>query len=148
MVTGTHLFDCLARDEQSSAAQPSGRMLPRLAEQMVAASLTSGKMLRELRDRMFPSHPEPAAVAVAQTLRAEFQEWVRDAEAAHARAQQLERQGLSVAGAAELDNLIGATLAMLQVTLEDHFRSLDQIAGGQTFSIEDLRRELQLKRGA
>jgi hypothetical protein len=95
-----------------------------------------------------PSHPEPAAVAVAQTLRAEFQEWVRDAEAAHARAQQLERQGLSVAGAAELDNLIGATLAMLQVTLEDHFRSLDQIAGGQTFSIEDLRRELQLKRGA
>lgn len=148
-MTGTQVFDRLSLDEKHSVQRSSGApMLPHLAEQMVSASLTSGRMLRELRDRMFPSQPDPGAIEVAQTLREEFTAWVADAEAAYRRAQQVERRGQKVSGADELGDLIGATRAMLQITLEAHLRSLNHSAGPHVVPIEDLRRELQLKRGA
>lgn len=147
-VTGTHVFDRLSQNEHQSADAPSDEaVLTRLAEQLVTSSILSGRMLRELRLRMFPLKREAAAVAVAQTLRAEFQEWVQDAEATYARARQVEKSGKPVRGTGELGEMIGTTLAMLQITLEDHFRSLEQ-GPGRPLSIEELRRELQLKRGA
>ena len=148
-MTGTPVFDRISSDvEDSSRVPPAERVLPRLAEQMVAASLTSGRMLRELRERMFPSEAEPKAIAVAQILRDEFEQWVRDAEAAYGRARALEGRGQQIPGIRELSDLIGMTMAMLRVSLEDYFRSLDQAELVPTVTIEELRRELQLKRGA
>lgn len=147
-MTGTQVFDRLAGDIKSSVDHPPDEdALARLAEQMTAASITSGKMLRELRERMFPINDEPSALDVAHTLRAEFQQWVAESQAVFERAQRLELAGRPIPGTRELGDLIGVTLAMLQVTPQDHLRSLRQARAGKTLSIEELRRELQLKRG-
>ena len=146
-MTGTQVFDQLAQDRHSSeelASDPAE--LPRLAQQMVATSVTSGKMLRELRDRMFPSEEKPETRAIAQVLRAEFELWVAEAEEVYQRAGRLESAGHPVPGSRELDDLIGRAKAMLQIRLDDHFRSL-QSKEGKTFTIQELRRELQLERG-
>ena len=146
-MTGTHVFDRLSQHENKSAgASPDEGVLPRLAEQMVTSSILSGRMLRELRYRLFPTTLAPEAVAVAQTLRAEFQQWVEDAESAYARARQLETSGRRVPGTGELGDMIGATMAMLEVSIEDF--PLQRMGPSEAVSIEELRRELQLKRGA
>ena len=119
-----------------------------VAEQMVSAAITSGKALRELRSDLFPADREPRALEVAELVRGEFEQWVRDAEQAYARAHRLEQTGRAVAGTNELIDLIGSAKAMLQITLADHFEALDQVARGESISMEELRRELQLKRGA
>ena len=86
-MTGTQVFDRLAMENDASADRASDAdALARLAEQMVAASIASGKMLRELRERMFPAVEDPGALAVARALRADFQQWVTDAEAVVERA--------------------------------------------------------------
>ena len=145
-MTGAQVFDRISSGEKDSPDFPEAeRVLPRLAEQMVAASIASGKMLREIRERMFPEEAEPGAIAVAEALRDEFRQWVQDAEAAYERARQVERAGHPISGSRELNDLIGMTMAMLQVTLDDHFRSLEQIKAGETYTIEELRRDLQLK---
>lgn len=122
--------------------------LARLAEDRVAAAIASGKSLRELRSNLFPSDRDPNAVEVAKLVRGEFEQWVRDAEQTYARASRLGQTGREVAGTGELADLIGSIKAMLQITLEDHFEALDQLANGESVSMEELRRELQLKRGA
>lgn len=147
-MTGTQVFDRLALENNASPDHASDAdALARLAEQMVAASIASGKMLRELRERMFPASNDPGALAVASALRADFEQWATDAEAVFERAGKLERAGRPIPGSCELGDLIGMTLAMLQITLDDHLRSLEQIRAGGTISLQELRRELQLKAG-
>ena len=147
-MTGTQVFDRLARAQNGLGEQVADReTLARLAEQMVSASVTSGKMLRELRERMFPAIEDPEALAVAKTLRCEFEEWVAEAEDVFERARRLEAAGRPIRLTQELGDLIGITRAMLTITLNDHLRSLAQIRTGDTVSMEELRRELQLKRG-
>lgn len=148
-MTGIHVFDRLLLDPQKSIDAPvDPRLLPRLAGQMVTAAIASGKMLRELRTRMFPSGREPHAIAVAQALRDEFEQWAQDAEDALERAEPFAKSGQAIVGADELRDLIGMTKAMLGVTLDSHLRSLEEAASDQTVTIQELRRELQLKRGA
>ena len=145
-MTGTQLFDSLALEADSTREASDAGELARLAEQMVAASISSGQMLREQRDRMFPTTSDSAALSVAHALRTEFQEWVRDAETVLTRATGL-KHGHAISKIGDLRDLIGLTDAMLQITPESHRRALDQVRTGETISIGELRRELQLERG-
>jgi hypothetical protein len=143
-MTGTHVFDRLASDGGAAAERTADHeALERLAGQMVAASVASGNMLRELRERMFPAGDAAGGVAVAKTLRREFEQWVADAEQVIERADRLESVGRAVPRTRELADLIGATRAMLSISLDDHLRSLRDTTHPAT--VEELRRELQLK---
>jgi hypothetical protein len=122
--------------------------LARLVEDRVAAAIAAGEELRDLRSNLFPSDRDDKSVEVAKLVRGEFEQWVRDAEQTYARASRLKQTGREVPAIEELANLIGSAKAMLQITLADHFEALDQLARGETVSMEELRRELQLKRGA
>ena len=122
--------------------------LARLAQDRVSGSIASGKALRELRSNLFPSDRDSKSVEVAKLVRGEFEQWVRDAEQTCSHASRLKQAGRDVPGIDKLVDLIGSAKAMLQITLNDHFEGLDQLARGESVSMEELRRELQLKRGA
>jgi hypothetical protein len=144
-MTGTHLFDRLADGSRLALQDPGeAEELRELGEGMVAAAIASGKMLREHRARMFPGDDSPAAMAVAKTLQSEFQQWAQEADAVYERALTLHRAGHAIVNLAELNDLIGLTQAMLQISPEDHVRSLKQVANGKLLSMEELRRELHL----
>ena len=144
-MTGTHLFDRLADWGKLAIDDPAeAEELRELGEGMVAAAIASGKMLREHRMRMFPSDNSPAAMAVAETLQAEFRQWVQEADAVYERAMTLHRAGHAVVNLAELNGLIGLTQAMLQISPENHVRSLKQAESGKVMTMEELRRELHL----
>ena len=99
-MTGTNLFDCLAEQKKAHVVdQDNAETLRVLAEQMVAAAIASVKTLRPLRPLMFPIDPTPEKLAVASALRAEFEQWVTDAEAVYQRscARALSDVGIQVA---------------------------------------------------
>jgi hypothetical protein len=144
-MTGTHLFDRLADWGKLAIQDPAeAEELRALGAGMVAAAIASGKMLREHRVRMFPSDDSPAAMAVAETLQAEFRQWVQEADAVYERTMTLHRAGHAVVNLEELNDLIGLTQAMLQISPQDPIRSLKQAANGKTMTMEELRRELHL----
>lgn len=146
-MTGTQIFDRLALDESCSPATASDADdLIRLAEQMVSTAITSWEMLSGLRPRMFPATREPRGVGIAEASRAEFDRWAKDAEEAYTRACGLERAGSPVTGTRKLGDLLGITRAMLQVTIESHFRAIEQVARGEFISAAELRHELQHRR--
>ena len=145
MTTGAQIFDRLCR--QSVPPEPESEALVRLAEQMVATSIKSGQMLRELRERMFPMSDNPAALEVAHALRAEFLQWADEADAVFERASKLRQSGRSISGSEELGDLIGMTRAMLQITPEAHLQAVEQIRRGETVPIDEVRRELRLRTG-
>jgi hypothetical protein len=149
-MSGIHLLDLLSHERgfsQSNEANES--LVAKLAARMVINSIETIKVLRELRPKMFPSSTEPQAIALAKALRVEFEEWVSDAESLLAEATSLNRAGHSIPHLNELGDFSGLTQAMLQITLEDHLESLDQVRRGETVtysSMGELRRELQLNR--
>lgn len=147
-MTGTQVFDRLARGSGASAGRaPESGDLTRLAGQLVASSIQTGRMLRELRGRLFPVDGGAEAAGVAFALRAELQQWAQEAQAVLERAADLRRAGQAISGTRELGDLIGATLAMLQITPEAHARALEQVRRGETTPLDEVRRELQLKFG-
>lgn len=144
-MTGTNLFDCLAEQNKSHVVDPDDTETMRgLAEQMVSTLIASVKTLRPLRPRMFPLDPTPEKLAVAKALRAEFEQWVSEAQSVYERSRALGNVGIQTANLSELDNYIGLTQAMLTITLDSHLKSLrDEY---KPWSIEEARRELHLQR--
>jgi hypothetical protein len=144
-MTGTDLFDCLAEQKKAHVVdRDNAETMRALADQMVAAAIASVKSLRTLRPLMFPVDATPERLAVAKALRAEFEQWVADAEAVYQRSLALSAVGIQVANLSELNDFIGLTLAMLTVTLESHLKSLQGVANAKVMTMEELRRELHL----
>jgi hypothetical protein len=143
-MTGANVFDCLAGQNKSQVDQDDAETLRVLAEQMVAAAIASVISLRPLRPRMFPLDPTPDKLAVATALRAEFEQWLSEAQAAYDRSSALRKEGIVVANLSELNEYIGLTQAMLTITLESHLKSLRD--KHKPWPIEEVRRELHLQR--
>jgi hypothetical protein len=148
-MTGTNLFDCLSEQNNAQVDPNNAETLHSLAAQMVASAIASVKTLRPLRPLMFPIDSTPEKLAVATALRLEFEQWVADAEGVYQRSCALVAAGTQVPHLSELNDFIGLTQAMLQVTLESHLESVDQLRRGEVHrysSVGELRRELQLNR--
>jgi hypothetical protein len=146
-MTGTQLFDCLSEDtRRANRSVTDSDTLEHLAEQMVGACATSGQMLQDMRQCMFPVDERPESLAIANTLRREFQHWAAGAEEILERATAVSRSERAVAGLSRLRDLYGVTMAMLQITPEAHLEALRRAPSLPPMSIEELRRELHLIR--
>ncbi len=150
-MTGTQVFDCLAERRDLTPVHggntPLAPDLTELCRRMVSSAFESGRMLRELRVKMFPTRDDAGEITLPKALQAEFQQWVHEADAVCQRAAKLDRAGHPIDKLAELKNLVGLAQAMLQITPEDHLRTIKAGSHGKKMSMEELRRELLVHHG-
>ena len=116
----------------------------RLAERLVDAALGELRYLQELDAALAPGPGRAFDRRAAVLLRAMYEEWGRAADAALQRIRRVELStGRAVADCPRLRDAHGRVMAMLSVTLEDIDEARDQIRRGETYSIEEVRRELR-----
>jgi hypothetical protein len=115
----------------------------RLAERLVDAALGSLRYLQELDATFAPAPGRVFDRQAAGLLRSMYEEWGRDSGSVLERVHRVEKSGgRSVEGASRLRDGHGRVMAMLNVTIEDIDLARDQIRRGETFTVEEVRREL------
>jgi hypothetical protein len=115
------------------------------AEHWIAAALAEARALRQYDEHLYPRLPDDAALQVANPLHEAWRRWLDAAEALYARVRPLLRR--HVAGAHDLDYAIARARAMVEVTPETMQARRDQVARGETKSLEEVRRELRAASG-
>lgn len=151
MRTPTPLLDLMViptpSPEGGAAAPPPGHAVAS-ARVLMAFAKEQHDSLRRLDDAMggyvtLRQDNRPAALA----MRRLYEAWSAQADELLNRVRQL---GLREQLAEEyntLDGVVGRTQAMLSITLESLDRADEQIRTGQTYSLEEVRRELRAAAG-
>ena len=119
-------------------------LTPLAAERWVAAALAEEAALREHDDALFPIAGDDAGAATAARLRGAWLKWADDADALLDALRRMARQAGMVEGASRLDYAVGRARAMLSMTPELIQARRAQVERGETFSLEEVRRELGL----
>jgi hypothetical protein len=102
------------------------------------------RYLQELDTALAPVSGTSLGRRAAVMLRSMYQEWARDTESIVERVLRIgQSNGQSLESAVRLRDEHGRVMAMLSVTLEDMDQARDQIRRGETFTIEEVRRELR-----
>lgn len=113
-----------------------------LAEQLAASLLGDVQNLWDFY-LSFSHEQNPGA---EERVRAQFEQWARDADAAIERIKQVRREQGEVARYEELYHAHGKVMAMLSVSLEDVREGRAQIRRGEGIPLEEVKRELRLRR--
>jgi hypothetical protein len=119
-------------------------LTPLAAERWVAAALAEEAALREHDDALFPVAGDDAAAAAAARLRGAWLRWANDADALLDALRRLTRGSGPIEGASRLDYDVGRARAMLSMTPELIQARRAQVDRGETFPMEEVRRELGL----
>lgn len=138
------LFDVLRSAADAGAVDKSGAVgrMTIVAEHFVSAALDEYRHIRAL-DEVPDGLPYVFDRQVAILLRHMYDQWATHAEALLKRIVKVQTPDRPVKGAEELNLAIGRTRAMLTVTLDSLDRAEEQFRNGQTYSLEEVRRELR-----
>jgi hypothetical protein len=120
-----------------------GELTPDALDRWVAAVLAQEAALRAHDARLYPR--DPALMAAAERLHEAWRSWAEDAEAVLRQVQRTrDATGVSVPRLDELRDAVGRALAMLQLPPSVIAKRREQVARGDVYSIEEVRRELRL----
>jgi len=110
-------------------------------ERWIAAALAHAAALHVYDHGLYPREPERQAAA--ERLHDAWRQWVEDAESVLHQAGMLARSDRAIAGLEALRDEIGFKKAMLRMppALIAHRR--EQVARGEVYSAEEVRRELR-----
>ncbi len=109
------------------------------AERWVAAALAQATALREHDPWLYPIEPERQQAA--ERLHAAWKHWADDVEALVRRAEPLQ----PVRGLEDLRQALGRVQALFKLTPAMIAQRRQQAAPGKVYSVEEARRELQLR---
>ena len=113
-----------------------------VAECMVTSLLTDLTHLRGLEACLSPECPADVDRDTSDSLRALYEQWVRDADAALERVGRAEHLGATVGAAESLRDEVTRERALLEVTRDDVERARREFRAGRSFTLEEVRREL------
>ena len=117
-------------------------MSPQAAECWVKSALAEAAALHEHDDQLYPRTADPEEMAVAGRLHQAWGEWADEAQDLLRRMAELRRHVPSMPRAAELEHEVGRARAMLTLTPEKILASRAQLARGEVYSAEEVRRAL------
>jgi hypothetical protein len=122
-----------------------GELTPDARDRWVAAMLAQETALRAHDARLYPH--DPALMPAAERLHDAWRSWAEDAEAVLQEAQAFRKacRGV-VARLDELRDAVGRALSMQQLPPSLIAKRREQVARGEVYSIEEVRRELRLGR--
>ncbi|HSU66075.1 MAG TPA: hypothetical protein VLJ39_04355 [Tepidisphaeraceae bacterium] len=144
----TPLLDLLASSKAPHAGEPqnAGGLATR-ALQLIDFELSEYARITELdlgMGRLSLRHTDPHGAAAMRSL---YQQWASQADELLARLRNYGLHEQLEEKYEELERAVGRTLAMLSVTLDSLAQADEQARTGQTFSLEEVRRELRAAAG-
>jgi hypothetical protein len=108
----------------------------------VIDALAQAAALREQDAALYPS--DPRRLEAANRLHDAWRRWLEGAEALLARIHSTRSNDAAISGTNELQDVVGWTGAMLQLSPTVIAERYKQAARGEVYTREQLRRELQL----
>ena len=139
------LFDFAFSAGQAADAAPQQHAdrLARLADQLVAASLSELAAVNGLDASLAPRGPAEFDRQAAVLLRGMYEQWSRDADAVVERAGRVTRLGREVPRLTELRDEQGRVLAMLKSSIDDIERARRQLGTAPTYTTQEVRNALR-----
>jgi hypothetical protein len=138
-MSGVEMFDrAVANAERRGDGAGTSKAL---AARLVQSLLGDVQYLWDLYFSFGPEEDRGAELM----LRGMFEQWAREADSAIERVERIEREEGTVPGFDQLQHQHGRVGAMLSVSLADLDTAREQIRTGQTFTAEEVRRELRLR---
>lgn len=148
MIHPTPLLDLLPSSSEPQTGEPlNASELATRALQLIDFELSEYERITELdlgMGRLSLRHTDPHGAAAMRSL---YQQWASQSDELLGRVRNRglhERFGERYE---ELERAVGRTLAMLSVTLDSLAQAEEQARTGQTFSLEEVRRELRAAAG-
>lgn len=140
----TPLLDLLSPADITAESGDEGAVSPvEAARSLMMLSMANYVALRQFDQAMgglaLDRRNRPAALA----MRGLYEQWSTQAEELLGRLRQLGLRNFAGADFECLATAVGRTRAMMSVTLESLDRADEQIRTGQTFTLEEVRRELR-----
>lgn len=147
-ISPTPLLDLLRPAEQSrTGLPPNGDELAARAEQLIDFELAEYQRIVDLdlgMGRLSLRFTDPQG---ATAMRGLYQQWAGQAEELLRRVRGYGLSGRLGARIEELERATGRTLAMLSISLQSLSDAQEQFKKGETFSLEEVRRELRAAAG-
>lgn len=149
MFDGIPLLDAIANSASPlNGGQAQADLLVRVANELVAAVLDQHRHVEAL-DECGPTK-EWRRLYVRETeapMRQLHEEWLSPARGLLARMREMRKAGHRIERLEELEDAVGLTRALLMTTVDDIERGREQARNGESFTLEEVRRELHAATG-
>ena len=148
MVAGISLLDAIANAPSTYDGDPPADIQVRVANELVAASLDEHRHIEAL-DVCGPTG-KWRRLYVRETeaqMRQLYEAWLSAARELLARVRDMHKAGHHIERLEALEDAVGLTRALLMTTLDDIERGREQARRGETFTLEEVRRELRAAAG-
>src|SRR6185503_15230150 len=133
------LFDIVLSFGSGKGQSDSGASarISRVGSELVRAAIAEFEQIEALDETMAPASPDDFDPHTAVLIRGMYDQWSRDADALLGRVATALSKGAQIEGADRLRDVVGRTMAMLSVSLEDIARGRRQFEEGRFHTIEE-----------